>query len=415
MLAMFDGPPDFIANRCAALVALTRENPYTVEPLRTCERESFASVGTRLAPGQVLPPLIPPYASVLLAPFALIPLVAAIVVWQLGQVLLCTIVAISLADRTGVPVVIAAGTVIVAATASVYIGQTDAVVLGAMVATATALRRNRDPAIMVAYGLLKPHFGLPVAASLIFSLKNLRLKLCLLLLLLAAGSIVIVGAHACYQYVTQTVPVHSASEFAIAKAQFSIAAALKLFAVPANLSIALNALLYVVAFAAGLSLAKLLHTRTGDSDWLVYVPASVTMFFSPYLHPYDLVIGLPLTFVLWKYARSIGSRFLRVSAAAALLLLTVIPPAAEATGGASVTAAGAPRVAAELRALRGTDNAAEASRIINSGVPPPSGATLATLIALKLALGLAALLVACSLWSLARESGPGNQYVRQAT
>ena len=74
-------PTDFRAFYCGGAALARGANPYRVEPLRSCERETLAQSGLHMDERHVLPAPFPPYALLAFAAFSVLPFRTATEIW----------------------------------------------------------------------------------------------------------------------------------------------------------------------------------------------------------------------------------------------------------------------------------------------------------------------------------------------
>jgi hypothetical protein len=404
---VFGGPPDFIANRCATVVALHGGNPYTVEPLRSCEAASEREVEQGLSPGRVIPAVLPPYAFVLLAPVMLLPLTLAAPLWQIVQVLACGLAAVYFQRVYRGSVIAYVAVILVSSAQSLILGQTDLPVLLATVGAAFALRRGPPLALgpLLAYALVKPQFSLPPLASLIASAKAERRVLLGTAAILTAIALAVPGLRACLMYAFEILPAHARAELDVPRLQFAFAAVLRTFGLDVAACSAINTAVYLLAAIFAIVVARGLAARTGESDWLVFLPAGIAVFSATFMHPYDLVLALPLLFLIAHTAATLELPVVRGVAWASAAVLALIA-AANVLGFASgVPAHRSAALAAALLALPPDAPSSRASEIFNAALAAPSPEGAALLAAMKLAVLAVALITVWMVVRIARRAG----------
>jgi len=292
---------DFIAFYCAARVRSAGADSYPAEPLRTCEAESLASLGSRIVPYLVVPAPLPPYALALFAPLALLPFQAAAGAWFCILLMATGATFVLLRRLTDLPPLALFFPLLFAdAFASLAIGQLVPVVVCFVCAAALALRAQRTwPAAAFASAtLLEPNVGLPLCVAAFVWQPELRRALLACVCVLALFSLAYGGLHDNLEYLSRVAPAQARAEGLSFVGQYSLSALLFQAGVAAGLALQLGFLSYIAMAAAGIVLAGRLAAVLADRALVVLTPPAFALIGGAYVHIHQMAFALPLAFVL---------------------------------------------------------------------------------------------------------------------
>jgi hypothetical protein len=293
-------PTDFRAFYCGGAALAHGANPYRVEPLRSCERETLAQSGLHMDERHVLPAPFPPYALLAFAAFSALPFRLATEVWLALDLLALAACVACVARLSAVrPVLVALAFVASAGFASLVIGQIVPLVLAALAYAALCARRGDGvgAALAMTVASLEPHLALPAWCGLLLFAPRTRVPLACAAAFLVAASLA-AGPALNVEYVTQIVPSHARSELYNFAAQYSLSALLVTLGAAANVALRLGSLSYLLALAGGLWLGDLLRRRFDDAAFAVTTPVASVLLGGPFLHGHQLAAALPLGLML---------------------------------------------------------------------------------------------------------------------
>jgi hypothetical protein len=309
--------PDFY---CAGAVLDARANPYTYEPLRTCEHRVNRVASFQANPSIAIPAPQPPYdfpafmalarlnfahaRAIYAASIVVAVLLTALILWRLEIPLDVALLALALS----------AGYNELAAGQIVPFG------LLLLVASGWMLARRYDifAGTFVAMTLVEPHLGAGVVLAVLLFVPRARLSLIATVFLLALLGFTVAGPAAFVTYVARVLPAQAAAEVSF-PAQYSLTYALHTLGVADSTALAAGALSFGAFALAGILLAPRLAARLQRRELLVFFPAATAVIGGAYVHVIELCFAIPAALVLAMRAPGIW----RGVAAAALAILTV--------------------------------------------------------------------------------------------
>lgn len=307
----------FKAFYCGGTAVRERADPYTVEPLRSCER---ALELESPAPGYVEPAPMPGYVLALFAPLSALPPTLAAEIFSLLLVVASALSALALA-----PLVRAPGYAVLLALApltllNVAYGEVPPLATLAICASAYFLAKGRWHAagIAVALALVQPNVGLPAALAVLLFAPKSRVAIVATGAALAALSLAALGVSRNVEYLTRVLPLMADAEI-VASDQYSLSHLLYVLGVPAGLALTVGKAWFALAAVAGIGIAARCSGE-GRRELLALLPPAAVTLFGIYLHDIQIIIALPAALVL--AAGTSGTA--RAIAVASLTLLVVV-------------------------------------------------------------------------------------------
>jgi Glycosyltransferase family 87 len=317
-----DDFPDFY---CAGSALDARASPYTYEPLHTCEHRvnvgnSFRGRLFRGNPNVAVPAPQPPFDFAPFMALARLPFTAARLIDAIAIVASVVLCALTLAGL-GVPFELSlAALALSTGYAELNTGQIVPFSLLALVLCGLALARGHDAlaGILAPLTAIEPIVGVPAIAAMLLFVPRARAPVVASVLLLAIGSITIVGAPGLLGYFTLVLPAHAGSELHF-PFQYSLTYALAYLGVAPPAARLTGEICYGVMLLVGLVLAPRTSAALRRRELLVFSPALCAVIAGPFLHQEELCFALPCILILTIEAR--GKT--RTLAALALCVLSV--------------------------------------------------------------------------------------------
>ncbi|MFN2529576.1 MAG: glycosyltransferase 87 family protein [Candidatus Baltobacteraceae bacterium] len=296
---------DFQAFYCGSQAVAHHANPYTNQPLHDCEARTSPAFFTNNRNVTVPAPL-PPYALVLLVPFAMLPYTIAKMVWILllaGCIVLIPFLIVRIA---GLPLSVAAAASIIAVAGTTMLQLALAPLPIALLCITALLVRQKRWNAAAACGtlsMIEPHVALPVCLALFFFVPALRLRFVAGATALACLSLLATGPRVLLWYFTDLLPAHAVSEFNNL-GQFSLTTLLYHAGVPGQLALRAGSLEYALMVVFGIWAALGLSRRYNDGAYLVLVPAACSVVGGSFMHLSEIAIAIPLACMLAQQTRS---------------------------------------------------------------------------------------------------------------
>lgn len=288
-------PSSFKAFYCAGTAALQHRDPYTIEPLRSCER----TVAPAALPAYAVEPApLPAYA---LAPWML----AARLTPGAAQTAYITLLIAALAVLSWAISKLAPlepTLVFVALLASWFLNLSYnelppiATACIALCALMLARRRPWLAAIFAAGAAIQPHLALPLWIALVLFAPALRLPLVVAGVVLLAVDLLVGGPHGALEYLLQALPAQAVAEVH-ANDQYSLTHAAILAGLPMSIALRIGMLSYIAMLAAGVFVAQRLATRNAP-EYLALVPPAFVLVGGTFVHDIQFFAALPLALVL---------------------------------------------------------------------------------------------------------------------
>jgi hypothetical protein len=312
------GHQSFKAFYCAGEAVRERQDPYRVEPLRSCER--------RVAPsdkpdGYVEPAPLPGYA---LAVFGL-----AAVPYRLAAALFALLLAIAAiasahylaailaAPRAAVLLVFAPLTLL-----NVAYGEIAPLALLGICSAAYFLANGRGAlaGFAVALAMVQPNVGVTAAAAIFLFVPAARVAIGLSAISLSILSFVALGPNENLEYLTRALPQMANAEL-VASDQYNLSHLLYAAGFSASVSLLWGKIWFFVLACAGILLARTTAFQQRQPEMLALLPPAIVLFFGIYLHDIQMLLALPGALAVATRVR-IGA--IRGLAAVGVALLTAV-------------------------------------------------------------------------------------------
>jgi hypothetical protein len=311
---------DFRAFYCAAAASAHGANPYTAAALYACERSPMPLGLYHTTQGVAVPAPLPGYALLAFVPVAVLPYLAACVVWLL--ILLATVFlsARALALLLDRPFDTMLWTLAVGfAVISLPFGELGSVIVAAVLWMAVALRRGAWGWAALAGGvaMILPHVALPALLGVFLFLPRMRWPIAIMACALTALDAACGGPAVAVSYLRDVLPAHARSEIG-STAQYGMTWILHGLRAGDRAAIAGGEISYAVMTLLGLLAAGALFKRHGDRAYPALIPPAFAVLGGTFMHYTQIMIAIPAALLL--YQRSTG-RSRALFACAFLLLL----------------------------------------------------------------------------------------------
>jgi hypothetical protein len=311
---------DFQDFYCAGAALDEARNPYTYEPLRTCEHRVDARPSVQANPSLAIPAPQPPYdfpifmalaklrfadaRGIYAAAIVIAVLLSAIVLWRLEIPL--DVALLSLALAPGYQELAA--------------GQIVPFVLLTLVLAGWMLAQRRDILCGIFAGLtaLEPHLGAGVALSVLFFVPRARWSLIATCVSLTVVGVVATGPRVFATYLVHVLPAQAWAEVAFPP-QYSLTYVLHAIGISDSPALALGTLSFGLFLIAGLAMAPRLSDHLRRRELLVFFPAATAIMAGAYVHVIELAFAIPAALVFARFAHGLR----RSVCVAAVSLLTV--------------------------------------------------------------------------------------------
>jgi hypothetical protein len=295
-------PLSFKAFYCAGVTVDRGQDPYLVEPLRSCEHV--------VAPGElpayaVEPAPLPAYA---LAPFALLAHLSyprAHALYLLLSVTALAGIALGIAALAGLDPALAGLAFLSLWFLNISYGELPPFATAGIVLCGLAIRRSHwwFAATCAAVAALQPTLAVPLWVALFLFLPRMRLPLASAGAALLALDAAIGGPGRVIEYFTQVLPLQALAEVH-ANDQFSLTHLLATFGVADSLALRLGSLSYLVMLVAGIAIARRLVRATGEIDYLALAPPAFILLGGTFVHDLQFMAALPLAIVVMARSRN---------------------------------------------------------------------------------------------------------------
>lgn len=284
---------DFGIFYCAGAAVDRGQNPYSLEPLRTCEHEIWPA--TYLRGGYAEPAALPGYALVPFAILAKLPFGIAKLLWL---ILSCLGFGIAVAAGARLsklsPIAIFALLFVPVVSLSITVGQLGPFIIAPLLVAAYLLRRGKDEAaaVVALFTAIEPHVAVPALAALFVLVPRSRVIVAAGAAFFAALHIAVLHPANAVAYFTQVLAAMSRAERAAAD-QYGTFWLLHTMGLPAAYAGILTSALYAAGVVAAIVIARR-AVRCGNYDraMLVALPAALVLLVTPYLHDVQLCAGL---------------------------------------------------------------------------------------------------------------------------
>ena len=289
---------DFSAFYCSGAAALEHQNPYLVEPLRTCENR--VQPNRSRDAGVVTPSPLPGYDLALFGILAHLPYALAKLVWFMMLFFSLAIAAFCLTQLSGFPLAFVLLVLVpVDGVLNFTFGQVPPIVVAALSLCAYLVERRRyvPAAFVAAATLIEPHIGLPVCLAMFLFLPSCRLPFGGLAVAFVAAALTVGGLAQNLAYFTTYLPAQAQSEV-VAADQFSLTAALHLLGIPAGAALTIGTISYLLMLVVGIWLARHAALAFSSESFLVVLPAAAVLMGGTYVHDVQFAAALPAALLL---------------------------------------------------------------------------------------------------------------------
>jgi len=292
--------PDFRAFYCAGSAIVAKQDPYRIEPLRTCER-SHGPKSFLLENGGVVPAPLPGYD---LAPFALasaLPYGSAMFLWLLLVWISAAISIWAVRSLTGMPLAVVVAAMLFSEGYSSAFSGNIAVFACTGIALAMRFcsqRRYTLAAGSVALAMCEPHVGLGAFLAMILFIPAARIPAALCAGALGALSVVTIGVAGTLEYLQEVLPRHALSEVTH-NGQYSLTNLLHLAGVPDRAAVDVGALSYLLMLPLGIIVASRIRARLHDDAFLIGIPTAFTLIGGPFIHLVQIAAAVPAALFLY--------------------------------------------------------------------------------------------------------------------
>jgi hypothetical protein len=290
---------DFRAFYCAGSVVAAHQDPYRIEPLRTCEARNGRG-NYILQHGGVMPVPLPSYDLAAFALLARLPYAQAKTLWQ---VLLWSAVAVgilALRRLTDLPLAVAIAALLFSQgyTSSVTGNVAAFSCTGLILAMLHASRgRHAYAAASLALAMSEPHIGIGALITAFFFIPTMRVPIVACAAMLAALTYATTGLASTATYLHEVLPRHAFSEIAHEE-QFSLTALLHLLRLSDDAAVASGGLSFVLMLLCGILVGARLRDRFNNDAFLIAIPAAFSVIGGPFMHYVQLAAALPAALLL---------------------------------------------------------------------------------------------------------------------
>ncbi|HEY6449622.1 MAG TPA: hypothetical protein VIX60_02970 [Candidatus Cybelea sp.] len=296
-----DDFPDFY---CAGWALDRGANPYTYEPLHTCERrvnvgDTFRGQLFAHNPWVAFPAPLPAYDFFPFMALGRLSLDKARVIDAAAIVASIALTALALAGL-GIPLDVSVAALLLSTGfVELNTGQVIPFALLALVLCGLLLERGNDrlAGIFAVVTSIEPIVGVPVIAATLCFVPRARWTVVLTGGIFALLALRAVGGPVLLEYAVRVVPAQAASEIHF-PFQYSLTYALAYFGFSPGLARLAGALSYLALLVIGLLLAPRVTSVAGRRELLVFVPAFCCVIGGAYLHQEELCFALPALLAL---------------------------------------------------------------------------------------------------------------------
>jgi hypothetical protein len=289
---------DFADFYCAGQALAAGKNPYTYEPLHTCEARAAVQDGPRKTPWLAIPAPQPPYALAAFAPLSRLDFATARRIGVLAILLALALTALLLV-RLGAPPALAVIVFAAVAWQEVNAGQIVPYALLLLTASGYALARKHDAlaGILATLTAIEPHLALPVVLTAFVFVPRARAAIALTAIALLGVALAAVGPEQLLEYFTRVVGAHASSEIAY-RAQYSLTYVASALGAAPRLAMAVGDASYVALVAIALTLAPRMAAALQRREFLLFVPAACAVAGGPFVHVVEMCFAIPAALIL---------------------------------------------------------------------------------------------------------------------
>lgn len=294
---------DFNAFYCAAQTLSWGGDPYRYQPLYACQARHMRPLVANVA----VPAPLPPYALAAFEPLAKLPFDRANLAWELLIVGSAIVTAAAVIELTGLsPLLVGACIIPTLFLQSLTNSGLAPVPIALVTAAGVAIVRSRPTAgaVLLGCAMIEPNVALPPALAAFVFVPQMRVRLTLVALAIAVGSLVAGGLELNREYAFAVLPAHAASELG-AGIQYSLSSVLSSLGFSDRFSLTAGSVQYALFVLAGLWLAWVLRR---EIPAVVLAPMALAVSGGTYVHLSQIWGVLPLalsvaarrpTFVAW--------------------------------------------------------------------------------------------------------------------
>lgn len=296
---------DYRAFYCGGAALLHGSDPYAASSLYACERapEPFGLFSAMR--GVAVPAPLPGYALLIFVPFAALAYPASAVLWIVVLTAVSAFACVQLARVTALPP--SAAIAVFAAAFGIAVlpyGELAAICILALVGMALSLRCKawNVAAVCAAFSMILPHVGLSAAIAAFLFKREMRLRLIVIAIVLAASDAAAGGAHTALEYFTSVLPAHALAEIG-STTQYGLTWALHGLRVPDRAAILGGEIDYAFMLVAGCALAWAAARRLRDDAYIALVPPALAVFGGSFIHYSEILAAIPACVLLLVNAR----------------------------------------------------------------------------------------------------------------
>jgi hypothetical protein len=287
---------DFFAFYCGGSVYASGADPYTVEPLRSCENALLRTPQAIL----VVPAPLPEYDLAAFSLIARIPFPIARILWEILLALAFGVSVFYLVRLTRLDTPLVFATLFFSeAIPSLFLGQLVPIAAAALIVAMYCASRKRFAcaALFTASTLIEPHLGLGACASLFLWVPRARLAL---LACLGAPFIASFVGHLplSISYLRDILPIHILSE-ANREDQLSLTHLFILLGAALHAAVALGQASYILLLGISIACARALARRTGEPAFLIGIPPAFAVIGGPFVHIHHVAVAIPAALLLF--------------------------------------------------------------------------------------------------------------------
>ena len=299
--------PDFAAFYCSGYASAHHQNPYLVEPLRSCEGRVQPSPGR--SSSVVDPSPLPGYDLALFGLLARLPYELAKILWFLALFASIGLATVATARLTRLPAIaVFVFLLAVDGVLNLSYGQIPPLVVAAVAVAAYFVERKRYvwAAVVASSTMIEPNVGLPACLAMMLFLPRCRLSLAVAAGVLAFVALIVGGVGQNLAYFTTYLPAQARAEL-VATDQFSLSALLHLVGVPDRMSLLLGSISYIGMLCLGVYLARRAARAYASDAFYVLLPPAAALLGGSYVHDVQFAAALPAALLL--FAKTKPSRY----------------------------------------------------------------------------------------------------------
>ena len=305
---------DFRALYCGGQAVLKHENPYRVEPVRSCEHTEYPTTLFKndVPAWVILPAPYPGYALDLFSQFARAPYPIAKAIW-LGLLVASIGWLVPVCARLSgwSPIVATLVLLPTAFLSNIWLGSTPPLAMLAVALAALAMLRGRPGWAVppLALAMIDPHLALPAGIALAVIAPKARVAIAAGLCVLVALSLHAIGLPGNLEYFSDQLPMHARAEVFV-RLQYSLTHLLAIGGVPVDAALRLGSASY-----AALALFAIYNAVRDARDNLggartIALPVAIVALGGTFIHNQEICLALPALFVLVRSAETKINRLL---------------------------------------------------------------------------------------------------------